>query len=196
MKLTYNSIALHEFGDVLISSQSSAGDPEEAPQRWKHSLAVRLNFKQATYADNFALLTQVEEALLQQEGVLLLKDDNDNKRYQPVRAHRELLAGRNSVRGKFLGNPLATVSARRTALLVAFDQMTDEIKNGKDGTFVFGSINQLVRVDNFSADVDQAQNHIAWSLTMSFTEFPNEAGYAQAEFAVKTREDLEAGKVL
>jgi len=270
MKLFYNDHALHDWGDILISSQQTVGLPEDAPQRWQHTLRVKLHFRQPNYSDNKSLVEEVRSALKSgQEAMLKWEDGNgtvwldqtvkvlnvdwpenpnekgtylqalhiaflyfenfdaertqclratfqrtgtatpvitlgtvesfkreyDARRYHPMRPHRELVAGRLTVRGWFLGNPLTPVAERRVALLTEVDRLNTEIHRGMHGRFRFASTDQLVKVENFLADINQAQNAISWSLSMTFTEFPNEAGYAQCEFSVRTREEKAEGKV-
>jgi len=77
MKLYYNDHALHDWGDILISSQQTVGLPEDAPQRWQHTLRVKLHFREPSYEDNKALVEEVRGALKSgQEAVLKWEDDN------------------------------------------------------------------------------------------------------------------------
>lgn len=127
--------------------------------------------------------------------VSTVKYQTDVRRYSQFRNHRESASGRLEVQGRFVGDPLATLAARRAALLAAADEMRTEVASSSYGRFTFGSINKLVRIEAFSADYDQHMSFIAWSLSAAFTEFPDESGYAQAEFTVDTRQDLKEGKV-
>jgi hypothetical protein len=268
MELTYNDTALHDLGKIIIASQQTQGDPEEAPQRWRTTLRVRIHFHEPSYADNYTLVQQVRAILRQQEAVLQWTDDSgsvrlnqtvklaghdwpedpnekgtyfqsitlvftyfenldgsqtncitmtmtrvggggavtlgnvdsvkweqDTTRYTPQRKHRSDSQVRVSVRGKWLGDTSLSVTARRAALLAKFDELQAEITDGSEHTIVFGTINQAMRVAAFTADIDQAQNAVVWSFTAGFTDFLNEANYAQAQFDVVTREDLQEGKV-
>jgi hypothetical protein len=50
-----------------------------------------------------------------------------------------------------------------------------------------------VKVDTFTAEVDQAAWRIHWFLTASYTIFPDEDGYAAADYRVSTSRDQETG---
>ncbi len=65
--------------------------------------------------------------------------------------------------------------------------------NCADGTLTYGDWSQCVRVDDFHAEINQAETGIEWSLSASYSLFPNEGGYATAEYTVNDREDVESG---
>lgn len=263
MNAYYNDQALHELTPkVILSSRSATADPPEAPLRWKHTLKLRLNFHEQTYADNWALVTTVRRILRVQGANLKLEDEagntildqtarflgddwpeepneknsswfqsltltfeyfenldtaenaaqratyqrtgsgtiitlsaiekfkveDDTQRYSAFRSHRESTLTRLSISGKFLANPLLDLDARRAALLAAVDAARSEIHNGADGRLVFGDTDKTVRVVSFTADSDQAQDAVPFSMTVQYTRFPDEAGYAQAQFEWATRE--------
>jgi hypothetical protein len=102
------------------------------------------------------------------------------------------------MRGKILANPKEAVTKRRADLLAAVDQLRTEIQSGADGTVTHGPFSQVVRVDNFSPELDQVgvTPRVAWSLSASWSEFPNQNGQAQCEFTVARREDNRDGKAL
>lgn len=78
MQIFYDSQPLHTLGKVLLSGESCAGDPEEAPQRWRWTRRVKINFHQGSYADNQTLVRQVRNILRAQEAVLKIVDDAGN----------------------------------------------------------------------------------------------------------------------
>jgi hypothetical protein len=269
MQLFYNDLPLHDYGQLVISGQNAVGEPEAAPQAWRHTMRVRIMFKETSYADNYALVQQIRNALKSKQAATLkwiddannellnqtatvighdrpeqpnekgtylqtieitfqyfevfgatqnnsvqatytrtgpstptitlgfverMQENTDTRRYSQFRSHRSDASGRISVSGKFRADPLASVDDRRAALLAACDQMRSEITSGSDGTFVFGSFNKVVRVENFTADYDQHMDAIVFSLSASFTRFPDESDYQQAEFTVDTRHDIVNGK--
>src|SRR3990167_9406812 len=80
MKLFYNDVPLHDYGQIVIASQSSTGKPEAAPQWWEKRLGIKLLFKEPTYTDNQSLANQVRAGLRsKQQAPLLLQDDNGNE---------------------------------------------------------------------------------------------------------------------
>ncbi len=271
MKFYLDDVGLHDLGVIFLSDQASTGEPEDAPQRYRHTWRIKVKTRQPGYSDNADIMRRIRGAVLsQQEPVARVEDDNgtvylnqtvrivshnlpespnekgtylqsleialvfyenidksktqcasatyqrtglgtpvitldtvesfkystDVSRYSKMRKHREHAAGKLEVRGLILGNPQASVAQRRAELLAAFTLIQSEIHDGADGTIQFGPFNQVVRVDSFTADIDQAgpKPHISYSLSASYSDFPNEAGYAQAEFTITTREDVKEGK--
>ncbi len=268
MNLSYGGVALDAIGRVQILSESSQGEPAEAPQRWLKTLKVRLNFHEASYADNRALVEAVRTALRTQQAVLIwqdpdtlttflnqtvnlvehdlpedpnkwgtfyqaitltftyydtalapqtlgatyqrsgvstpvlslgqvvkFRDDYRSKRFSEMRGQRQIDAGSVTLGGAFVGNPLADLATRRGELLATKDQWMTELKSGMEGTLAYGTFSQVVRVADFTADVDQATSMIHWTLSATFTRWPDETNYARAEFGVTTREDKDTGVV-
>lgn len=267
MELYYNAIPLHDFGKVIVAAQGAVGEPEEAPQAWRHTLRVKLNVHTGTFEDKYALVEEVRRALLTQQGVLKwvdgngatlleqtvtltghdwpedpneklsrwfqslhlsfsyhteftaeqnasltatyqraggplltlghvekVRDELEVNRYAAFRSHRESSARRLTLAGKFRSSARLSLEARRAALEAAHAAMTTEIVERMEGELSYAGIDKTVRVVNFTADLDQEINYIPWSLTCQYTDFPNEAGYAQAQFQVGTREDDREGK--
>lgn len=110
-------------------------------------------------------------------------------------SNRDKSVTRVTMAGRFLANPATAVEARRTELLAALASMRDTVAANKDGLLTYGGLfaSQFVRVDSFGADADQHQDYITWSLSCHYTNFPNEAGFAQAAFEVVSSEDKESG---
>jgi hypothetical protein len=117
--------------------------------------------------------------------------------YDPLHSNRQRTEGRIELRGKLRATPTGTVTERRASLLADHAALKAVLRDNKEVVLNFGTeaVDKVCRVRSFSGDVDQARWEIPWSVTLGFTEFPNEAGYAQCEFTVATREDKEQGKV-
>jgi len=75
--------------------------------------------------------------------------------------------------------------ARHAALLQAVDT--------KETTLAYGAFDRLVRVEDFTWNVDQSRRIAAWTLTCGYTRFPDEADYALAEFTVRDQRDQASG---
>lgn len=122
------------------------------------------------------------------------------ERWDPHRDLRKRAAGRVMATGRFLvADTRATLEARRTELIAKAEAVRTAF-NSKSGTLVYGGtggngFNQAVRVTDFEADLDHAENAVDWSLTAEFNHFPDESAYAMADYTVKTREDKDAGTV-
>jgi len=107
-------------------------------------------------------------------------------RYSNLRSHRSGASGRIGLTGQFLANPKAPLADRRAVLQAAKDEMIEQV-NGADGQLKYGAFDKVVRVEDFSCDINDASDAIDWSLSATYTHFPNEAGYALAEFTITTR---------
>lgn len=122
------------------------------------------------------------------------------QRYSPLRDHREHTSGTVAIEGIFPGDPLQTPTVRRTNLQAKMADMKSQV-DGKSGTLRYGPsssrfFDKVVRVDAFDAKIDQAVSSIHWSMQVSYTVFPNEAGYAAADFKVSVSDDRESGDVV
>ncbi len=126
------------------------------------------------------------------DNVRLWTLDYSRRDFNELRSQRQAAGGRIDASGTFKGDPSLSESARRTALIAQAVALEAEI-NHADGTLVYGAISKVVRVQNFRAEVNQAITGIDWSLTASYTNFPDEAGYATTEFSVTQRAGVEDG---
>ena len=123
-------------------------------------------------------------------------------KYSELRNIRDRAAGIANLKGElFVGlTDLNGAGDTRRAQLLAMSIALEAQVNGRDGTLIFGLagsttfFNQVVRVSAFEAHVNQALNGIEWTMTADWTEFPNEATYAAADFHVERSEDREAGE--
>jgi len=113
-------------------------------------------------------------------------------RFNEMRSQRRHATGSVEASGTLVGDLTVTVTARRTALLALQRQLKAQV-NCADGTLTYGDWSQCVRVDDFQAEINQAETGIDWSLSASYSLFPNEGGYATAEYTVNDREDVESG---
>lgn len=178
--------------------------PEDANVPGTHHQALDLEFSYYKLLDSTK--TNCLQATLQRTSppdaaiitlgtVERMKFDYDQRRYHGLRPHRDQATGQLSVTGHFQRDPDLSVTDGRTALLQQFDTLKAEVKEGLEFRFRYGTTDQIARVDKFIVDIDQAQDLVPWALTLSYTEFPNESGYAQAEFNVRQREDANSGKL-
>jgi hypothetical protein len=125
-------------------------------------------------------------------------------KYSEMRNIRERAAGTVVVTGEiFVGLAdvmTSPVTDNRRATLEAAVAALDAQVNGRDGVLAYGLVNgpqffnQLVRVVDFDANINQALNGITYSFTADWTEFPNEATYCAADIRVDRQEDRETGE--
>lgn len=126
-------------------------------------------------------------------------------KYSELRNIRDRAAGTVNLKGELFSGLIdlagADTGTRREALLAMVTELHGQV-DGRDGTLQYGLPNQanqqffnkVVRVSAFEAQINQALNGIEWSMTADWTEFPNEAGYAAADFHVDRGEDRETGE--
>lgn len=122
-------------------------------------------------------------------------------RFSPLRGHRSGSMGRVTGSGQFLADPKAPYEERVAALLAAKGAMEAELA-GKEGRLRYfrpndgheqSAFDRTVRIEEWDCRVNQAVTAVEWSLAAGFTAFPDESGYAMAEFEVRTRDDAERG---
>lgn len=133
------------------------------------------------------------------------KVDYKSTRYNEAKNIRERATGNIAASGEFLqdtgtATTNVTIAYRRSQLLIKIQAMQTAV-NGRDGLLVLGAnksaqfFNKTVKVDDFNAEINHAVTGIKWSLSASYTEFPDEATFAAADFSVVTNEELESGDV-
>ena len=120
------------------------------------------------------------------------RDHYTAQRFSDLRSQRRHATGSVDAAGTLPGDMSLDVAARRAALLAQQRALKASV-NGADGTLAYGDWSQVVRVEDFQAEVNQAETGIEWSLSASYSMFPNEGGYATAEFTVTGRESVEEG---
>jgi len=120
------------------------------------------------------------------------RDHYSAARFNEMRSQRRHATGSVDASGTLAGQANLSLPARRAALLALQRQLKAQV-NCADGTLTYGDWSQCVRVEDFQAEINQAETGIDWSLSASYSLFPNEGGYATAEYTVNDREDVESG---
>ena len=113
-------------------------------------------------------------------------------RFDVHRSERRHATGLISASGTFSVDPSLSLADRRAALLAQQRAMKAEV-NGADGPLVYGDWRQVVRVDEFTAKINQAETGVDWNFSASYSLFPNEGGYATCEFTAEQRDEVETG---
>ena len=118
------------------------------------------------------------------------------ERFDQHRSQRRHATGMVSGSGTWVppvvGRITSSLPVRRALLLGMERRMMAEV-NGADGTLAYGDESLVVRMEEFSAKVNQAETGVDWSFTASYSMFPNEGGYATCEFTADLRDDIESG---
>jgi len=125
------------------------------------------------------------------------RDHYAAQRFSDLRSQRRHATGSVEASGTLPGDMSLAVAARRAAMLSVVSKLKNEI-NCADGLLTYGMtgaafFSQVVRIEDFQAEINQAETGIEWSLSASYSLFPNEGGYATAEFTIGDREDIESG---
>jgi hypothetical protein len=106
---------------------------------------------------------------------------------------RDRATGQVSASGEWLADTSDPLADRRAFLEALATDWTAQV-NGADGTLVYGAFfNRVVKVENFMAEVNQAATGIKWTLDCNYTQFPDEATYASADYTVDVGEDANTG---
>lgn len=130
-------------------------------------------------------------------NVISWKSSYRSQRNSEMRNDRSRAGGQVTAQGELLVPNTGDTLANRRVWLAAAKATLDTHVNGKDGTLTFGPsgqfFNQVVKVDAWDCDINQATTAIKWSLTVSYTIFPLEAGFAAADFRCAKNTDQESG---
>lgn len=192
--------------EVEVAGHDWPSDPNEKHSRRLQQVTLTL----AWWENLEPVQTQTAQTTYQRTGsatVLTLgqtetcREEKTVTRYSPLLNHRESSVTALTLTGKFVGNPRQEAATRRVAVLTQLTALRGAITEGSSGTLTYAAItegatavNRAVRVEAFTAEIDQPNDQIAWSLTVRFTDFPNESNYAQAQFEVVPRTDQKTGR--
>jgi hypothetical protein len=113
-------------------------------------------------------------------------------RFNEMRSQRRHSTGTIEASGTWAGDMSQNLTVRRTQLDALVTALNTEVNNA-DGTLKYGNFSQVVRVDDFRAEVNQEETGVDWTLTASYSRFPSEGGYCTTEFNVSQRADVESG---
>jgi hypothetical protein len=129
-------------------------------------------------------------------SVYTWKEQVQVKRYDELHDTRQQSGGFITATGELKGNMASgtTLDARRTALLVTKEALIAKLDN-KSVRLAYGTaFDKTVRVTGFECEINQMVTGITWSLSATYTRFPNEAGYVGSEFQLAERKDSESGE--
>ena len=114
-------------------------------------------------------------------------------RFDDFRDARKRVAGTVTASGRYQADTTAPVATRRAALLALKDQLLAELALAAKGTLVYGTFTQVIRVESFTADVNQPKDYIAWSLSATFTRYPDELNFAVLDYELTPHVDVATG---
>jgi len=117
--------------------------------------------------------------------------------FDDLRNTRKRTAGMVTMTGRWFAPASLSDNARQAVLLATKAQFDRELSKGIVGTLQYGAAfgPTVVRLLDFNCEANRARWCVEWSLTASFTRFPNESDYALCDFNVETSEQKETGVV-
>ena len=116
------------------------------------------------------------------------KDGYKAERFDPRHPQRKLATGTIMATGTLAGNMAQPLAARRTALLALQRALKAEV-NCPDGELKYGDWTRTVKVEDFEAEINQAETGIDWTLTCSYLLFPVDA-YATADVTAEEKDGM------
>lgn len=108
-------------------------------------------------------------------------------RFDELHPQRKFVGGTVTASGRYQADTTQPLASRQQALMAIKDQMIATLTPTAQGNLTFGTFNQVVRVVSFEASVNQPNNYIDWTLSVTFTRYPDEADYALFELRAQTR---------
>jgi hypothetical protein len=114
-------------------------------------------------------------------------------RFDELRDVRQRVSGRVTASGRWQADTTQALDVRRQALVAQKDRLKTELVKGASLTLAYGDFTQTLRVADFKVDVDQPNNYVAWSLTATYTAYPDEQDYLLCEIHTTQRENKAEG---
>lgn len=203
-------------GEVWLDRQVTIGShtlPDD-PNSWgtyQQSITIVFNYSETDLADDHHLkITFTKTRAAPQPGVDLgnvtsWKEDFRVQRFDEMKTLRKRHSGMVTASGTIMAdttkNDTANADnlvARRQDLISKVNALRSEM-DGQTGTLLYSQpgntvFNKVVKVDALSVQVNQAVTGIDWTMTFSYTQFPDEDSFAAAEFSVQTADNRETGE--
>jgi len=188
--------------DVVVVSEDV---PEDANSPGVYQQAITITFRYEVTgigsADTHIGCTFTatgEDASVDLGYPLTFKESRRTTRYNDLRDMRERASGVVTLTGELQHDTTVALGTIRSVLIARANQLKAAV-SGRGGQLVYGAgssmvFNAVVKVDAFEVEPDQVKNVIRWSLTASYTLWPNESSYAAAGFRVAVAEDRETGE--
>lgn len=125
------------------------------------------------------------------------RDTYNTELMNRMRGIAEYIGGRVSVQGVIKADTTKTLEQRRADLRTAYAQLKRELVRGREGRLIYANhtllaeqpgsalFDEVIRVVDFSPRLDLTHNRIEYSLSGTFTRYPNELDYAVATYRVQ-----------
>ncbi len=191
--------------EYINQTVTSVGD--DLPEEWgeyHQSFALTFSYYEAldTAAQNLPLtfLKTGSGVTLEFSNVKKWTEHATLTRYSPLLKPRKDVRSTLAVEGLILGDTTLPLETRRATLAGELKKFRANM-NSADGRLTFGAGEQqmfdgVVRIEDFSAEVDHAICAIPFSFTASYTLLPDENDYAIAELQVEEKDDFSGETML
>ena len=117
------------------------------------------------------------------------------ERFSTFHSQRNTVRGKLAVSGYILSDTTQSLAQRRTAMLAVKAGLDIVMNNNMEGTLQFGPsgsvFNGLVRVEEYSSEIDELKWQLPYTFTASYTIFPNEKTFATVEYEANQKEALQ-----
>ena len=188
-------------------------DIPENPNAWgvyQQEINIAFRFEVDTSADSTTLTATVtgyangvNYSPISLGKVHRFKNEYRNQYYSEWKNIRQRSPGTVTASGELfygLGDTGSTNDTRLAGVIAAKNSLEAQIKAGRYITLTYGAggalFNKSVKVESFAADIDQGPvtGVIKWSLSATYTEWPNESTYAGCDYTTALSKDVEAGR--
>ena len=109
-------------------------------------------------------------------------------RFDELRDVRKRVAVQLQASGRWQSDTAQPLETRRSALLAQASALQAVLVTNASVPLAFANFDQTVRIVDAKVEVDQPHYAIAWSLTCTYTAYPNELNYLLCDFRVQLRE--------
>lgn len=195
---------------VTVSSHTMPEDPN-AWGTYQQAITIVFSYAETDLAsDKHLKVVFTKTRATPQPGVDLgnvtaWKEDFRVQRFDEMKTLRRRYSGMVTASGTIQGdtnlNDTASadnLEARRAdlndkivALKAELDGKTGTLAYSQPGTTIFSKV---VKVDGLQLAINQAVTGIDWTMTCSYTQFPNEDSFAACEFSVQAQQNKETGE--
>lgn len=182
-----------ENGTQLINQLVRVDDADLPPQWGQHLAEVTVTFVATENLSGGSAInatyTPVGGAGISLPNVISWKESIRTARYANVVSNRKETVGSVLASGRVRSDPTQT-SVQRRAYLQGIENSIKAGADSKEGTLVYGAFNRVINVDTLETDLHDGSDYLDWSISCSYLRFPTDE-FAEADFTVKARDDLE-----
>lgn len=193
-----------EITEPRVITESDTSTTQRGDGTMVTELSFNLEYRdvagiQCTYAPN-----DVTEQAVDLGTVDRFREGYTGSYFNDMRSVRQRAGGTVTLSGKWFVAESSSELDRQTQLLAKKAALDAAIESHGHGRLKYvntsvapnpKAFDRLVRVQDFSAEVNRLRNCVEWTLTATYTRFPDEADYTVCEVQMGTRQDRDEGTV-